>query len=160
MTGMQDDVDGMTAHLLVSFETDTDQLAAGRTLLLAKWRQIVRVLMEPTYGRGTAISRNDPRQVNIVELENRLSQSVRAIAAKENDERDVHELSRLLGEGAIFGYHLFTQPSEWTFDWPLPRPGRTLDLVLFPALLKISDDQGHILSAPELKVPATLSGDT
>jgi len=116
--------------------------------------------MEPTYGRGTAISRNDPRQINIGELANRLSQSVRAITGKGNDERHFHELVRLIGEGVIFGYHLFTQPTEWTFDWPLPRPGRTLDLVLFPALLKTTADQGHTLAAPELKVPATLSGDT
>jgi hypothetical protein len=115
--------------------------------------------MESIYGRGTVIGRNDPRQVNIGELVNRLSRSVRSIAAKENDGRDVHELSRLMDEGAMFGYHLFTQPSEWAFDWPLPRPGRTLDLVLFPALVKTTDDQGHILPAPELKVPVTLSGD-
>jgi hypothetical protein len=112
--------------------------------------------MEPTYGKGNVISRNDPRQVNIGELAKRLGQIVHAITGNGNDERDVHQLTRLIGEGAIFGYHLFIQPSEWTFDWSWPRPGRTLDLVLFPALLKISDDQGHILSAPELKAPITL----
>ena len=112
--------------------------------------------MEPTYGRGTVISRNDPRQVNIGELMKRLGQIVQAITGNSNEERDVYQLAHLIGEGAIFGYHLFTQPSEWTFDWSWPRPGRTLDLVLFPALLKTSDDQGHILSAPELKAPITL----
>jgi hypothetical protein len=112
--------------------------------------------MEPTYERGNVISRNDPRQVNIGELTKRLSQIIHTITGNGNDEQDAHQLARLTGEGAVFGYQLFTQPSEWTFDWSWPRPGRTLDLVLFPALLKISDDQGHILSAPELKAPITL----
>jgi hypothetical protein len=112
--------------------------------------------MEPTYAEGNDISRNDPRQFNIGELMKRLSQMIQAITGNRNDERDVHELARLIGDGAILGYHLFTQPSEWTFDWSWPRPGRTLDLVLFPALLKISDEQGHILQAPELKAPIIL----
>ena len=86
----------------------------------------------------------------------RLSQIVQVITGNRNDERDVREVARLIGEGAILGYHLFAQPSKRTFDWSWPRPGRTLNLVLFPALLKISDDQGHILPAPELKAPMTL----
>lgn len=86
----------------------------------------------------------------------RLSQIVQAVTGNSNEERDVYQLAHLIGEGAIFGYHLFTQPSEWALDWSWPQPGRTLDLVLFPALLKTSDDQGHILSAPELKAPITL----
>ena len=112
--------------------------------------------MEPTYGKGTAISRNDPRQINIGELTKKLGQIMHTITGPGEDEQDFHRLARLIGEGAVFGYHLFTQPSEWTFDWSWPRPGRTLDLVLFPALLKVSDDQGHILRAPELKAPITL----
>jgi hypothetical protein len=112
--------------------------------------------MEPTYGKGPVISRNDPRQVNIGGLMKRLSQIIHAPTGNGNDERDLHRLARLTGEGAIFGYHLFTQPPEWAFDWSCPRPGRTLDLVLFPALLKISADQGYILSAPALKASITL----
>lgn len=86
----------------------------------------------------------------------RLSQIVQVITGNRNDERDVREVARLIGEGAILGYHQFAQSSKRIFDWSWPRPGRTLNLVLFPALLKISDDQGNILPAPELKAPMTL----
>jgi hypothetical protein len=30
--------------------------------------------------------------------------------------------------------------------------------VLFPALLKTTDDHGHFLPVPELKVPVTIAG--
>jgi LPS sulfotransferase NodH len=113
--------------------------------------------MEPTYGRGSIIDRNDPRQVNIGELTNRLSYIIQTITRSGSDERITLGLASLISEGAIFGYHLFiTQPSEWTFDWSRPRSDRTQDLILYPAMLKTIDDQGQTLSTPELKVPVTL----
>jgi hypothetical protein len=138
----------------------TDSLGPGRTMLSSKWRQINRILMEPTYGRGSAIGRNDPRQVNIGELTNRLSYIIQATTGNGNDDRIALGLASLVGEGAILGNHPFTQPSEWILDWSWSRSDRTQDLVLFPAMLKTVDDQSHNLSTPELKVPVPLVGGT
>jgi len=112
--------------------------------------------MEPAYGKGSVIGRNDPRQVNIGELTNRLTGIIQAITMSGDHEQIALGVARLISEGAVHGYHLFTQPSEWIFDWSGSRPRRMQDLVLFPAMLKIVDDQGHNLSTPELKVPETL----
>lgn len=112
--------------------------------------------MEPTYGRASGIDHDDPRRVNIGELTNRLNQIIQAITGIGSDEQDESGMAPLICEGAIFGYALFIQPSEWTFDWSGPRDGDGPELVLFPALLKMSNDSGHILPAPELIIPVTL----
>jgi hypothetical protein len=117
-------------------------------------------MMEPTYGRESVIGSNDPRQVNIGELTNRLSYIIQATSGNGKDDRIALVLASLVGEGAILGNHLFRQPSEWILDWSWSRSDRTQDLVLFPAILKTVDDQGHNLSTPELKVPVTLVGGT
>lgn len=72
-------------------------------------------------------------------------------------ERGVREFTRLICEGATFGYNLFTQPSEWTFDWSCSGDRQAHEVVLFPALFKTTDDHGHFLPKPELKAPIILA---
>jgi hypothetical protein len=135
-----------------------DQFTQDRSLLLAKWRQIIRVLMEPTYGHGFDIDQNDPRQVNICDLVNKFHQIMQSLAGDGVYEQDLRQLTCLICEGAIFGYKVFTQPSEWSFDWSSSRSSQVPELVLFPALLKTTDDHGHFLPVPELKVSVTFAG--
>jgi hypothetical protein len=114
--------------------------------------------MEPTYGLCADIDQHDPRQVNIRDLVNKLYQIMQSLSEDGAYEQALRRLTRLICEGAVFGYKVFTQPSEWTFDWSSSRSSQVPELVSFPALSKTTDDHGHFLPVPELKVHATVAG--
>ena len=109
--------------------------------------------MEPTYGRTFDVNENDPRQINISDLTGALHETLHHLLGEDRDEQQLRVLKRVISEGAIFGYVLFTQPSEWTFDWTRPTHSQSADVVIFPALLKISDESGRILPVPEVREP-------
>ena len=113
--------------------------------------------MEPTYGKASVISATDPRQVNIRELMSKLDPVLRPFAKGEDDDRRRQDLTSIIFEGAQFGYRLCTQSSEWDFDWKRPLYTKSSKFVVFPAFLKIVDDNGHVLPVPELRDAATLS---
>ena len=113
--------------------------------------------MEPTYGRTFDVNENDPRQINIRDLANALHETLHHLLGEDRDEQQLRELKRLISEGAIFGYILFTQPSEWTFDWTRSTHNQSADIVVFPALLKTSDESGRIFPVPEVRETMTLS---
>lgn len=116
--------------------------------------------MEPTHGRRPTLDENDPRQVNIQDLASKLIQIMQPSNEVGRQDHGMRKLTSLISEGAFFGYDLFTQPSEWTFDWFWSRDGRAHEIVFFPALFKITDDHGRFLSMPELKVPIILADGT
>jgi hypothetical protein len=136
---------------------NTDRLLAARTILLAKWRQIAARLMEPTYGRVFDVNENDPRQINIRELANALHETLHPLRSEDRDEQQLRDLKRVISEGAIFGYILWTQSSEWVFDWTRSTHSQPAETVVFPALLKTTDELGRILPVPEVRESATLS---
>lgn len=113
--------------------------------------------MEPTYGRLSGIGTNDPRQVNIRELTKRLLEVLQTFLKSNDNELKLQNLTQLLGEGATVGYAFFTQPSEWIFDWTLSRHSNNSELVVFPALLKVTDDHGQVLPVKELREPVTVA---
>jgi hypothetical protein len=112
--------------------------------------------MSPTYGTFD-VNENDPRQINIQELSGALHETLHPLIAEDRAEQQLRDLKRVISEGAIFGYILFTQPSEWAFDWTRSTHSQSADTVVFPALLKIADELGRILPVPEVKESATLS---
>jgi len=134
-------------------QPDTDLEIEARTILLAKWRQIIRILMEPTYGR-TYVNGNDPRQINIQELAAVLHETLHPLLGEDRDEQQLRDLKQIISQGAIFGYILFTQPSEWSFGWTRSTHSQ---FVVFPALLKTTDENARVLPAPEVRDPVTLS---
>lgn len=111
--------------------------------------------MEETYGRTFDVSENDPRQINIRELAAALNEVLHPLLGEDRDEQQSRDLKRIISEGAIFGYILFTQPSEWSFDWTHSTASR--GIVVFPALLKIADDHGRVLQAAEVRETVTVS---
>lgn len=120
----------------------------GRSILLSKYRHILGVLMEPTYG-GKSIAPNDSRQHNIRELVDALDVVLRAFATGRSDNERLQNLTELLKRGARFGYTISTQPTEWAFDWDEPQRRQTAQLVVYPALLQIADDQGRLHATPQ-----------
>lgn len=116
--------------------------------------------MESAYGRGTSIGSADPRQINIRELADSIDQLLKPFGKETQSEQRLQSLTEVIGEGARFGYTLFTQPSEWRFEWKSARPsgyGQAHEFVVFPAFCKVVNDSGHLLSAPEIRYPAVIS---
>jgi hypothetical protein len=111
--------------------------------------------MSPTYGTFD-VNENDPRQINIQELSGALHETLHPLIAEDRAEQQLRDLKRVISEGAIFGYILFTQPSEWAFDWTRSTHSQSADTVVFPALLKTADELGRILPMPEVKETVTL----
>jgi hypothetical protein len=110
------------------------------------------------YGRTSDINENDPRQINMQDLANALHETLYPLRGDDRDEQQLRDLKRVISEGAIFGYTLFTQPSEWAFDWTRSSThSQSADTVVFPALLKTTNELGQILPVPEVRKFATLS---
>lgn len=118
--------------------------------------------MESTYGRGTSIGAADPRQINIRELADSIDQTLKTFTKESELDQRMQSLTEVIGEGAKFGYTIFTQPSEWRFEWKstrLPGHSHAQEFVVFPAFCKLTDDKAQLLSAPEIRDPAIVSKD-
>jgi len=116
-------------------------------MLLSKWRHISGTLMAPNYGSKN-ISPNDPRQGNIRQLTAALESVLCLFASVPNDQERLEKLAELVKRGAQFGYLLCTQPTEWEVDWEAPSRRQITELVVFPALMQLADDQGRLQSSP------------
>ena len=116
-------------------------------MLLSKWRHISGTLMVPSYGSKNILP-NDPRQDNIRQLTTALDSVLRPFASAQNDRERLDNLTELVKRGARFGYLLCTQPTDWDFDWEAPDRRQSADLVVFPALMQLADDQGRLHSSP------------
>jgi hypothetical protein len=113
--------------------------------MVSKWRQITANLLQRTYG-GSTIPPNDARMANIQELVRRLDAILVRYASSTGKDRRSN-LEELIKRGARFGYTLFSQPTEWTFDWGGDGNAKN-ELVVFPALVQIGDDAGLRLRKP------------
>ena len=115
--------------------------------MLSTWRQISGVGLKSKYGTKT-MEHNDPRMYNINALANRLDSILRRFASAGGDEGRVQNMMELLKRAARFGLMLFTQPTEWAFDWEEARYQHTSEIVVFPALSQTADDQGRPIAHP------------
>ncbi|KAM0721114.1 hypothetical protein Q7P37_003400 [Cladosporium fusiforme] len=161
MAGMKNEAQGKIAlSIQPQPDVSADSMPLARSTLLGKWRQITRVLMEPTYGNSADISPTDPRQINIRELADTINQILQPFV-KESELDHMQSLTAVICEGAKFGYTVFTQPSEWRFEWTSTRPpghSHAPEFVVFPAFCcKVADDNGHFLPVPEVRDSAVVS---
>jgi hypothetical protein len=102
--------------------------------------------MGPTYG-GKIIGPNDSRHHNVRTLLDALDLCLRLFAGSRPEDERLSNLAEVLKRGARFGYMLFMQPTEWTFQWT--RPSERSKLVVHPALLQTVDDEGRPRSVPQ-----------
>ena len=117
-------------------------LALVRALLISKWRQITAHLLQPTYGRD-AIPSDDPRQVNIRELVKTLDAVLEPYASSRSSRERAQDLKDLVERGARFGYLLFSQPTGWSFEWKDAWTRTRGEIVVWPALVQTSDEEGR-----------------
>ena len=97
---------------------------------------------------GRVIGSNDPRARKIQVLSQQLDAVLHRFASSSGAERQ-QNLTEILKRAARFGYILFSQPTDWVFDWQLPRGASPDEAVVFPALVQIGDDQGERRTVPQ-----------
>ncbi len=118
--------------------------------LLSRWRRISSILLQKTYGES-AFSQSDPRLRNIRNAQRSLDSILRPYAkeSSDNDER-LRKLEDLLKRAGRFGFLLFSQPSQWEFNWEKAQDTARNRLTIFPALLQVGDDDGKQLERPRV----------
>ena len=65
------------------------------------------------------------------------------IRAGASGNQRAQNLEELVKRGARFGFMLFSQPTDWTFDWGDSHARQNSNVVVYPALVQTGDDQGR-----------------
>lgn len=118
-------------------------ILAARAAFLSKWRQITAALSENTFLQE--IPADDVRLVNIGNALEIVDAFLRPCVAKDSDhDKRLFNLEEIMKRSARFGFLLFSQPSSFQFDWSDTGSG----LVVFPGLLKVSDENGKPVASP------------
>lgn len=122
----------------------------GFTQSMSRWRALTAYL-RPNTLEDTAYIAQRERQINII-----VQNFSIAFAPWQNprydDEERVHSFVALLKDAADKGIWLFSQPSEFQFQWPKLSPGR---IAVAPALVKVTDERGQILREPQVMINMT-----
>jgi hypothetical protein len=69
---------------------------------------------------------------------------------KYKDEDRVRSLSAILKDAAGLGIWMFSQPSDLQFQWPKYSDMGANMVAIAPALVKLTDERGQILSEPQV----------
>lgn len=122
-------------------------MAVDQPALYSRWRFYSGLLLRHFYGSKT-LPAADVRQQIISKTVARLDLVLRSFAtmrttsnAEQTREQNMEEIVRL---GAQSGYTLFIQPTTWKLEWTDRRVHSDNELVVFPALFKIGDEQGRM----------------
>ncbi|KAH7071273.1 hypothetical protein BKA63DRAFT_535217 [Paraphoma chrysanthemicola] len=113
-----------------------------------QWRVMTAQLMQSSYVRdpfSASDSRNDSIQTALAALENILQPY--ADSRMDNQERR-RNLEQILKRSALFAFTLFSQPSEFEFDWKGAQNVKSGELCIFPALVQVSDEAGQLVAPP------------
>ena len=104
--------------------------------------------MQDNYGQAQ-LSRNDPRLQRGSELADAIDNVLRPFASNRySHEERIDNLRNVIARAVRYGYILFSQPSSWDFDWNLGKEESGDGMVVFPALVQISDEQGTLFAKP------------
>lgn len=105
-------------------------------------------MLQPTYGSKT-ITDADPRAHNIgLALDDLDSVLTRLRARRDENAQRRRNLEEILKRAASFAFILFSHPSFWTFDWQANHTHEPGSVVIFPALLQVTDESGQRHSRP------------
>ena len=117
---------------------------------MSRWRALTAYL-RPNALEDTAYIAQRDRQINII-----VQNFSIAFAPWQNprykDEERVRSLVAILKDAADKGIWLFSQPSEFQFQWRKLSPGR---IAVAPALVKITDERGQVLGQPQVMINMT-----
>ena len=126
-------------------------LTEGFTQSMSRWRVLTAYLRPNPLEDKTYIAQRE-RQINII-----VQNFSTAFAPWQNprykDEERIHSLVAILKDAADKGIWLFSQPSEFQFQWRKLGPGR---IAVAPALVKVTDERGQILDEPQVMIDMTV----
>ncbi|CAI6291425.1 unnamed protein product [Periconia digitata] len=114
--------------------------------LLAKWRVITSELLQSAYVRN-AFSLDDSRIHNIQGAVGVLDNVLRPyIDTRMDNGQRSRNLEEILKRAAQFAFTLFSQRSEWDFDWQIEEQNASSEgICVFPALVQVLDEHGEVL---------------
>ncbi|KNG49309.1 hypothetical protein TW65_03917 [Stemphylium lycopersici] len=116
--------------------------------LVAHWRVATSELMHSSYVR-TPFSPSDDRHASIQAAIATLDRILQPYAdAHMNDGERRRNLEELLKRSALFAFTLFSQPSEWEFEWQEEQGVTSGELCIFPALVQVADETGQPIYPP------------
>lgn len=125
---------------------------------MIKWRQLSAFLLHPNRSDRTPFAPSGEataQQAQQLALElNRFLEPFVLRGRERSYEQESH-LQQVLTECARFGYVLFSQPSEYRFDYD--DQGRLGGIVVCPGLERVSDEEGwgymtpQVLAAPVIE---------
>jgi hypothetical protein len=111
-----------------------------RMAFLTKWRSITSHLL----GRSSSTSEESIRRAV-----SDCNSIVGPYAASGTDQERLRNLVEITKRAARVAELLFSQPAFWKFDWQHSGPG----LVVFPGLIKVTDESGRLLQPPVVFEP-------
>ena len=104
--------------------------------------------MQKTYASEN-IDADDPRQINIRSLTQALYEVLEPFSHAQNSADRLQDLHAVIEQGALLGYDLFVQPATWIFEWHVQQEDHKQRVVIFPALVQTTDNEGVLLAEPE-----------
>ena len=113
-----------------------------------QWRRITAELLQSTYAQasfGPSDSRNTIVRDAVTDLDNILQPY--ADPRMDNAQRR-RNLEEIIKRSAVFAFTLFSQPSQWSFDWKEEQSVTSGDLCVFPALVQVMDEAGEPVRPP------------
>jgi hypothetical protein len=129
----------------MSLHTSTDRRDIARAAFLSEWRVITTTLSQSVFGQDI-LSPEDARLSNILNTLRQADIFLSPLTNNANHESRLRNLEEVMKRAARLGWILFSQPSEFSFDWTGDGEG----LVVFPALLQIADENGRVLRTPRV----------
>lgn len=113
---------------------------------LSSWRHALHALFAPIYtGR---LDPRDSRKPAINDLTTSLVYTLQPYVIPGFGAGRVRDLERIVSLGAELGWEMFAHPVEWEVDWESAK--REGEVVVFPALVRRSDEQGRDLERKEV----------
>lgn len=133
----------------VAFNTDYN--ATAFSTAMTKWRQLSAFLLHPHRSDRTPLVPSEDvgtqqAQQLAVALNTFLESFIVAVDHESHYEQENH-LREVIVECATFGYLLFSQPSEFRFQFDNDR--KHDGLVISPGLERVTDERGRRLPAPQ-----------
>ena len=119
---------------------------------LSQWRRLSAHLRPKPSDDTTYIAQRDRRIEDAVETISRAFSPWRN--PKHSDDSTIRSLTNILRSAADFDFVLFSQRTVFEWVWDPPQSNATNLIVLFPAMVKVADDDGQKLGIPRQLIEA------
>ncbi|KAI9801058.1 MAG: hypothetical protein M1833_002926 [Piccolia ochrophora] len=116
----------------------------------SKWCAISSYILTKGKSNKAAILPHAGHEQHILDAVRTLNSILLPYAESQYERDRVQNLTEIMRRSARFGFLLFSQPTLWKLDWQRPRDAGADAVVIFPALLQLSDENGKTLKSPRV----------